>query len=438
MEYGQLEMLEKELGPSFYVFDVEKLKGNFRKIERAFKSRYGNFIIGYSYKTNYLPYLCKVIDELGGYAEVVSRLEYDLALKIGVDPERIIFNGPVKTYDDIETALNGGSIVNIDSFYEIDYVEAYCEKHKNKLAKIGLRANFDLSENGESPLQEGYPLSRFGFCEENGDFHYAVEKLGNIENARIAGLHGHFSTRERSVSVYEKIASRLCMLAKQYLPPEQIEYIDIGGGIYGELPPNFPVKAPSFDDYAEAVCSVLNDEFPPGGKKPFLILEPGMAMVANTFSFAAKVIETKRVRGTNFVVVDGSVHNVKPTMHKRNLPMVLVKKAPPFRGVGAYHVVGYTCMEKDYIAEEVFGEMPERGDFLMFENTGAYTIVFNPPFIKERPAIVAKHQGEYFCVRKRETVGHFFHEDIYCFQPFVIERKGGSGEYINLQCRKKG
>ena len=46
---------------------------------------------------------------------MVSRLEYDLALKIGQPPDKIIFNGPVKQYEDIELALNNGSIVNLDS-----------------------------------------------------------------------------------------------------------------------------------------------------------------------------------------------------------------------------------------------------------------------------------------------------------------------------------
>ena len=49
-------------------------------------------------------------------------------------------------------------------------------------------------------------------------------------------------------------------------------------------------------------------------------------MVANAFSFIAKVIETKRIRTQNFVLVDGSVHNIKPTMHKNNLPMTIVKQ----------------------------------------------------------------------------------------------------------------
>ena len=103
---------------------------------------------------------------------------------------------------------------------------------------------------------------------------------------------------------------------------------------------------------------------------------------------SAKVIETKSIRDQNFVLVDGSVHNIKPTMHKKNLPMKIVKQNDR-KLYGTYNIVGYTCMEKDYLAHEVHGEIPDKGDYVIFENVGAYTIVFNPPFIKERPSIVA-------------------------------------------------
>ena len=109
------------------------------------------------------------MSKLGAYAEVVSRLEYDLAIKIDVKPKKIIFNGPLKSKDDIEYALENESIINLDSIYEIDFVKEYALNNPNKQIKIGLRLNFDISQNGVSPLQEGYEVSRFGICVENGN-----------------------------------------------------------------------------------------------------------------------------------------------------------------------------------------------------------------------------------------------------------------------------
>lgn len=413
--YKMIHALEKEYGSSFYLLDVNILRENFHKINNAFKSRYPNFIIGYSYKTNYLPYLCKELSKLGAYAEVVSKLEYDLAIKIGVHPNNIIFNGPLKMKEDIYIALKNQSIVNLDSMYEIDFVKEYALHHPNKLIKVGLRLNFDISENGTDPLQDGYNISRFGICTENGNLQKAISELKQVTNVRIVGLHGHFSTTMRSVQSYKRKTEKLCQIAKKYIL-DSLEFIDVGGGIYGELPKTFQNStAPTFDDYAEAICEVMHHEFGSFDQKPTLILEPGVSMVANTVIFITKVIETKIVTDKNFVLVDGSVHNVKPTMHKSNLPLRFINQHPSDREEETFHIVGYTCMEKDYLAHGITRVLPQKDDYIIFENVGAYTIVFNPPFIKERPCILAKNSNDILVIRKKETIKQFFNEELYRF-----------------------
>lgn len=412
--YKEMMELEESIGSSFFILKMEQLRENYRRLERAFKSRYENFIIGYSYKTNYLPYLCKQLSSLGAYAEVVSRLEYDLALKIGEDPKRIIFNGPVKTVDDIDLALYNESIVNIDSLYEVEFVKRFALNNPNRTVKIGIRVNFDISENGHSILQDGYELSRFGICTENGSLEVALYELNQLDNINVVGFHGHFSTSNRSVESYRRKTSKLCHLAKQYLG-EKLEFIDIGGGIYGELPSSIQRDVPSFEDYAESICQVMSNEFPDIGKRPKLILEPGVSMVANTFAFVAKVIETKKIIDKQYVVVDGSVHNIKPTMHKWNLPMQTIRRQERTEEKEQFHVVGYTCMEKDYLAYNMEDLLPERGDYIVFEHVGAYTIVFNPPFIKSRPAIIAIDGESSHVVRRQETFKQFFDEELYIF-----------------------
>jgi diaminopimelate decarboxylase len=413
LNYKTISVFDMEYGSSFYLLNTQKLRENYKKIETAFKSKYENFVIGYSYKTNYLPYLCKELSKLGAYSEVVSRLEYDLAIKIGENPKKIIFNGPIKSENDLHLALRNESIINLDSIYEIETIKEYALNNRDRQIKVGLRVNFDISKDDVSLLQEGYKISRFGICTENGSLQYAIEELKGLNNIKITGLHGHYSTRNRDLASYKVITQKLCNIAKEFII-EDLEYIDIGGGIYGELPKSFNRTVPSFEEYAEAICEIMNAEFT-YDEKPTLILEPGMAMVANAFIFIAKVIETKTIRDTNFVVVDGSVHNIKPTMHKNNLPLRILRQKECNSSKTLFNIVGYTCMEKDYLAHEITELLPQKGDYIIFENVGAYTIVFNPPFIKERPSIIAADQNNYFVVRKKETLRQFFNEEIYCF-----------------------
>src|SRR5690606_4753207 len=88
-----------------------------------------------------------------------------------------------------------------------------------------------------------------------------------------------------------------------------------------------------------------------------------------------------------------------------------------------YHIVGYTCMEKDYLIENHVGELPQPGDYLVFAQVGAYTTVFQPPFIRERPPIIAVERHQFTTARERETFAQFFdgHPQLFPF-PFYLER----------------
>ena len=411
----EVNFLKKRFGDSFYLFDIEKLRKNYLNMFSAFSRRYSKIIIGYSYKTNYLPTLIKEISKLGGYAEVVSRIEYDLALKIEVNPKKIIFNGPLKSQDDIALALKVGSIINLDSFYEIEMVKELILKDKSKNYKVGLRANFDMTIDGMSPLQDGFKQSRFGFCVENGNFEKALNELNEIGNIAVVGLHGHYSTHIRSLEVYEKITQTLCDLSKEYMA-NTLEYIDIGGGFYGNVPETMKNNGvPSYADYATTICSILNKEKVHFKNEPFLILEPGLALVVDTFKFYCKVVDVKKNFNEYYVLVDGSVHNIKPTIFKKNTPVELMKTNNDSYKTDKFHVVGCTCMEKDYLLIDYVGEIPKIGDFLIFSNVGAYTIVLNPPFIKERPPIIAKIGNQFKIARKKEKLDDFINSNVYVF-----------------------
>ena len=64
---------------TYYVFKEKDFIDNYKSFFDTFRKYYSNYQIAYSYKTNYTPYICKLVKELGGYAEVVSKMEYDLA-----------------------------------------------------------------------------------------------------------------------------------------------------------------------------------------------------------------------------------------------------------------------------------------------------------------------------------------------------------------------
>lgn len=82
LNYAEINCIAKQYGSPFYIFDQVRFQENINNFSTAMRSCYEPFLLGYSYKTNYLPRACQLVKRSGGYAEVVSRLEYDLAVKL--------------------------------------------------------------------------------------------------------------------------------------------------------------------------------------------------------------------------------------------------------------------------------------------------------------------------------------------------------------------
>jgi len=407
MNYPDIQNLVSQYGSPFYLIERGRFEDNFDALVKAFGTRYMPLNLAYSYKTNYTPYLCRLFRDKGGWAEVVSRMEYDLAIKVGCDPAKIIFNGPVKRSDDIAMALSNGSVVNLDSQPEIDAVLAYAAAHPDKTVPIGLRVNIGLSDAaGRSHIQNSLKVGRFGF--DPHEIEEAGRKLAAQKNIKVVSLHGHTSTTDRSVWCFKAITETLVQIGRRFFA-DTIEYLNIGGGMFGVVPPEHRWCAmPSFDDYAEAVCGVLNADAWVQKRKPALVIEPGVAMVANAVSFITQVVSVKTVQGKVFVTVDGSAFNTKPTFHAINPPFAVISETKTSASPQTFDVVGSTCMEKDILLKDISAPLPKVGDFLRIDNVGAYTVVMTPPFINPAPVIVAKESDRIVCVRRRQTLEDVF------------------------------
>ncbi len=404
ISYDLARRLGEQAGSPFYLFHQETFEANYARLLAAFEARYQPVMIGYSYKTNYVPYLGGIIRDRGGWAEVVSRMEYDLALRIGQDPRKIIFNGPVKRREDIHQALASGSLVNLDAPFEIPHVLSFAQGHPQQRIEIGLRINMHLTDSaGMSHIQSDLPVSRFGFSAADDSVARALQTLREAPNVAVVSLHGHTSTTDRSVWCYQTIARTLCDVAQQHRL-ETLRYLNVGGGFFGDVPTAMQWKpVPGFGDYAEAVGAVLNGRPWIAQVRPTLVLEPGVAVVANAMSYVAHVMGLKRIGGKLLAVVDGSVMHTKPTRHKRNAPFEVIA-ASPGAAETQFSVVGATCMETDYLLDGVCGAEPRPGDYLCLHQVGGYTVSMSPTFIDFAPAIVALSNGQTRLIRRRQSL----------------------------------
>lgn len=399
-----LQKISNIYGESFYLLDSKQFQNNYAELLKAFRVIYPNSHIAYSYKTNYTPKLCKVINNNGGLAEVVSDMEYKIARKIGVKPKNIFFNGPYKNPKAIEKLLLEGGTVNIDSTSELQIIEDISKNYPEKKLFVGLRCNFDINDS---------VTSRFGFDVDGKEFIDAVNLIRQINNVNIIGLHCHYATR--SLETWPVRAEEMLKLVKKifYEPPE---FISLGGGLFGKMDPSlkaqFNVKIPSYKDYAEAVATKFGEFYKHMGpsRRPKLIIEPGSALVGDAMKFVTKVVNIKDIRGKKVATLAGSMYNINPTLNKKNLPITIYHDDSNSNKQQIYKDLdfgGYTCIESDYLYRGFTGKLAI-GDYIVFDNVGSYSVVLKPPFILPNFPVLDIDGDEVEVIKKAETFDDIF------------------------------
>ena len=396
LDTNHLKILNKKYGDSFYLFEKKEFVDNYNELVSSFRKYYSNYQLCYSYKTNYTPAICKIVKSLGGYAEVVSDMEYWLALKVGYSADKIVFNGPCKG-DYLNYHIKNNGFNNADNFEELYRISKIAKGNPNRIIKTGIRVNLDIID--------GF-TSRFGF-----DIKQIPEVLDFLKknNILLDGIHCHIS-RARGLNEWIKRANIMLGIIKDY-NLNNIRYISLGSGMYGKMDDSllkqFPSNIPSYDDYAKSVLKIFDDYYKNSNIKPFLFTEPGTTIISKYFDFATKVNHFKEISGKTFVVVDGSIHNLGETAQMKKLPVNVINIGRPKKDICDSAIVGYTCLEQDVLYSSFSGHISV-GDFVIFGNVGGYSIVDKPPFIKPNVPIIMIDDDKYVLIKEKETFEDIF------------------------------
>jgi diaminopimelate decarboxylase len=392
--------LVAEHGSPLMVFSQRTLFARYRELRDAFSRRYPRVRIAWSYKTNYLEAVCRLFHREGAWAEVVSPFEYDKALRCGVPPERIHFNGPYKPDGALERAIAGGTVLHVDNFDEIARVERIAARTRTK-ARVAVRVN--LAVDGLATW------SRFGLNLESGQASQAVKRIAGAPDLELVGLHTHIGTFILDPGAYGAAAQKLAILANEIRDEYgvKVSFLDLGGGfaspntLKGQYLLGEQVT-PSFAEYADAICKALDALACPQEELPTLVLETGRALVDDAGSLVTSVVATKRLPdGQPAIVVDAGVnilftsfwykHDVIPAQEFRSAPEPTV-------------VYGPLCMNIDVMRESAPLPPLSVGDRIVFRNVGAYNVTQWMQFITLRPAVVmVGSEGRVAVIRRAET-----------------------------------
>lgn len=378
-----------------FVLETDKLRQNIRAFKRALDDRFEHNVLSYSVKTNSTPALLDIIKEEGGYAEVVSYHEYKLALTLGFPPNHIVYNGPLKDEETFLHALRNGAVVNIDTKRELSWIRLL---PSDKVYAVGLRVNLNLMEISPEDCKDKEDYSRFGFSSENNEFAEAVKYINELDNVKLSGLHLHRTSKTRSLDVYHNICRYAINVVRQN--NLSLDYIDIGGGYYGDMP-----GKPTYKNYVDTIADALSPLFDTTKLK--LIVEPGNAIIASPFTFYSSVIDTKQIGDKRIVVLDGSRNDIDPFFHKSDYYKSFLIDNHNRKIVRNQAFVGCTCLENDRLFEMNDYFESQVGDIIKFSNVGAYTICLSPLFIRYFPRIYVQKGNKLYISREEWNADNY-------------------------------
>ncbi len=395
-----VKSLIEEYGSPLFVINEQTIRNTYQDAYHAFSTRYPNVQFAWSYKTNYIDAVCKVFHTEGAWAEVVSGFEYNKAIKNGVPGDKIIFNGPDKSDEDLTMAVQNNSPIHIDHFDELYSLIAIAEK-LNKRAKVAIRVNMDTDIK---PLWD-----RFGFNYENGQAWEAIKKIISSKNLDLIGLHTHIGTFILEPNAYYIAATKLADLAINVKNKfkHDIQYIDMGGGFASKntLKGSYlsgTDLAPSFSDYAENITQALLNAGFSSEDLPLLILETGRALIDDAGSLLGTVLANKRLAdGRRSMVMDFGV-NILFTSFWYNHIISPAQECSLYTEETVMY--GPLCMNIDVIRESINLPPLNKGDHVVVHRVGAYNMTQWMQFITLRPKVVMiDTNGKAHIIRESES-----------------------------------
>ena len=391
-----LELCEK-FGTPIYVYDAEKIAHQISILQRAFKGQ--KLKIKYAAKALTNLSILKLMKKHGTGIDVVSVQELHLALKAGFNPYEILFTPNCVAFDEIQTGVEKGVMINIDN---IDILEKFGTAYRETVPCC-IRLNPHIMAGGNTKISTGHVDSKFGISI------YQLPQVLEIvhrHHLNVKGLHMHTGSDILDADVFLKMADILFDTAKNFT---DLTFMDFGSG--------FKVKYKSGDivtdieDLGKKLSTAFSGFCNDYGRSLEMWFEPGKFLVSEAGNLLVKTNVVKTTPARVFVGVDsGMNHFLRPMMY--NSHHEIINLSNPAGTSHVYSVVGYICETDNLGWDRKLPEVRE-GDVLAIKNAGAYGFSMASNYNSRlRPAEVMIIDGEAKLIRKRETVEDLLYNQV--------------------------
>ncbi|HSQ65027.1 MAG TPA: diaminopimelate decarboxylase [Polyangiaceae bacterium] len=365
---------EAGAGTPAYVYDLDAMQRDASAVVAAFGARAGN--VFYAVKANSAGPIVRAIVAASARAcgaDVVTGAELLLALRCGIDPDRVVYSGVAKADEELDAAIGCGErgirAIQAESIEELPRIDARA-RAAGRVARVALRINPGVSfeELGtHAHVATGHDEAKFGIAKD--DLGFALAEVDAAKNIALCGLSSHVGSQFFRVDPYVTAARILCGIAKGVRASRPLEFLDTGGGFGVDYTGQSPA-APAAD-FVRAALEVMRQE---GQDDLALHVEPGRCLVAAHGVLVARVIQRKVSRARpqdRWLMIDAGMNDlIRPALYQakhRVVPLGMPEAAAP---LSPWRVVGPVCESADDFGEHL---LPDGGfDHVALLDAGAY------------------------------------------------------------------
>lgn len=383
-----VEELCKEFDTPLYVYDFDRMTTQYERLKKAFEGSQTH--INYACKALTNINVLKHFKNIGTGLDCVSIQEVHLGLKMGFEPDNIIYTPNCVSMDEVRQAVDLGVKITLDN---ISLLEQFGNEYGADYP-ICIRFNPHILAGGNIKISTGHVDSKFGIS-----IHQLrhVERVVKRQNIWVEGLHMHTGSDILDITVFMKGAKILLDIAHGF---DNLNYIDFGSGF--KVPYSPDDESTDIEALGKQMTKTFNEFCKEYGRELTLMFEPGKFLVSEAGYFFAKVNVIKTTTATVFAGLEtGLNHFIRPMFYDAYHHITNISN--PKGKERIYSVVGYIC-ETDTFAEDRKIREIKEGDILCFHNAGAYSYQMSSNYnSRPKPAEVMVKQGKAHLIRKRES-----------------------------------
>jgi diaminopimelate decarboxylase len=430
----RLSDLAREYGTPLFVVNRRVLEESVRSVTGVFAPTGLKARIFFSYKTNPVPEVLRVMAGAGVGAEVISELEFRLAGRLGLGGERIIVNGGARSEALLRLAVESGAgMITVQRLADLQALERIGQE-LGKRVSVGLRINPGLRKRVFSfTVSTGTASSPIGFVLGSPEWQQALRMIARTPVLCFRGLHFHIGSGIRTSAPYrEALRNTLSFLEDLRGGGLVPEVLDIGGGYNistlkeidlweairlfawnkPQHPPRFRPHTLLLGEVAQACAGILGGYCREKGIPiPEIFVEPGRALSASSQLLllgVKSVVERKKRKLA--AICDGGAMSLSHLLLSEYHTIFAANKADGLAGK-RYNLYGSLPTPLDFVAAQRKLPQLASGDVLAVMDTGAYFTSLSNNFAGPRPAVVMVDNGERRLIRRRETFEDIFSRD---------------------------